>query len=74
MKDVTSTEAKQTATQFRLHHWITVVNPTNSRLLLQACDNCGVVKSENTVVRACSMPPGQRLISDSLNAELSLTA
>ncbi|NND00107.1 MAG: hypothetical protein HKN85_07995 [Gammaproteobacteria bacterium] len=45
------------------HKWVTVVNPTNRQLLLQACDNCGVVKSENTVIAECPKPQGQHLIS-----------
>ena len=48
------------------HRWITVINPINSRLLLQACDNCGVVKSQNSVLRGCSKANGQQLISGSL--------
>ena len=56
------------------HQWITVVNPTNHSLLLQACDNCGVVKSENSVVRRCSMPKGQKLISAEMSRELQETA
>jgi hypothetical protein len=54
----------------RKHHWITVLNPTNSQLLLQACDNCGVVKSENSVLKPCARPDGQQLISGSLGGEL----
>ena len=56
------------------HQWITVINPTNHSLLLQACDNCGVVKSENSVVRRCAMPQGQRLISAEMSSELLETA
>lgn len=59
---------------FREHDWITVVNPTNRRMLLQACDNCGVVKSENTVVQACKEPQAKGLISNSLLKDLRLTA
>ncbi|MEM7358098.1 MAG: hypothetical protein AAF431_03260 [Pseudomonadota bacterium] len=54
------------------HEWITVVNPTNSRVLLQACDFCGVVKSENSVVSHCSNAHGERLISSSLGDDLRL--
>ena len=58
----------------RDHDWVTVVNPTNRRLLLQACDNCGVVKSENTVVQQCRQPAGERLITGSLAQDLRYTA
>ena len=52
------------------HQWITVVNPTNRRLLLQACDNCGVVKSENSVLNRCAKPMGQHLITSSMGKDL----
>lgn len=58
----------------RPHSWITVVNPTNRRMLLQACDHCGVVKSENTVVKQCSAEPGAHLISESLSSEMRVVA
>lgn len=45
------------------HVWVTVINPTNHRLLLQACDDCGVVKSENSVTRHCRAASGLGLIS-----------
>ena len=45
------------------HQWVTVVNPTNSRLLLQACDDCGVVKSENSVRKMCLADKGRALVS-----------
>jgi len=51
------------ANDHRKHGWITVVDPTNQRSLLQACDHCGVVKSENSVVKACSGVAGSELIS-----------
>jgi len=51
------------ANDHRQHAWITVVDPTNQRSLLQACDHCGVVKSENSVVKACSGVAGTQLIS-----------
>jgi len=56
------------------HEWITVVNPTNRRMLLQACDNCGVVKSENTVARGCTRPAGEGVITKSMNQALRLIA
>ncbi len=51
------------ANDHRQHGWITVIDPTNQRSLLQACDNCGVVKSENSVVKACTGVAGSELIS-----------
>lgn len=53
----------QAANDNRQHGWITVIDPTNQRSLLQACDHCGVVKSENSVVKACSGVAGSELIS-----------
>ena len=54
------------------HQWVTVVNPLNQQSLLQACDNCGVVKSENSVVRACTAPMGQGLISAALTVSFDV--
>ncbi len=53
-----------------LHHhlWVTVPNPVNRRMLLQACDNCGVVKSPNTVRKNCSAEPKQNIITKALHA------
>ena len=50
------------------HQWVTVVNPINHRALLQACDSCGVVKSENTIVRSCKTLPRLGLISNAIEA------
>jgi len=50
----------------RKHAWVTVVNPMNHQTLLQACDQCGVVKSENSIIRSCKAPSGQALISSSM--------
>ena len=50
------------------HRWVTVVNPLNHHTLLQACDGCGVVKSENSIIRACKADKHIHLISDSLQA------
>ena len=58
-------DGAQSPTRIKLHHWVTVINPTNHRLLLQACDDCGVVKSENTVIRSCRADRGLGLISRS---------
>jgi hypothetical protein len=58
----------------RDHDWVTVVNPTNRRMLLQACDKCGVVKSENTVVQQCRRPDGEHLITGSLARDLRYIA
>lgn len=54
----------------REHRWVTVVNPTNQQLLLQACDNCGVVKSENSAVKPCAQSDGQHLISGSMSKDM----
>jgi len=56
------------------HTWVTVVNPSNKRLLLQACDDCGVVKSENSVVKPCRAQKGQALISAALRATFQLVS
>ena len=53
------------------HSWVTVINPRNNRTILQACDDCGVVKSENSIVKNCRATPGQAVISNYL--ELSKT-
>ncbi len=47
----------------RTHSWVTVVNPINHTHVLQACDHCGVVKSENSIVRACSGEQTSRLLT-----------
>ena len=52
------------------HKWVTVINPTNRRVLLQACDNCGVVKSENTVIQDCSQPHARHLISGAISKHM----
>jgi len=52
------------------HKWVTVVNPINHRSLLQACDNCGVVKSENSIVRSCKVTNTVNLISSALSSDL----
>ena len=49
------------------HVWITVVNPTNQRKLLQACDNCGIVKSENSIIRSCKAAKNSGLISSAMS-------
>jgi len=56
----------------RKHDWVTVVNPMNQQLLLQACDNCGVVKSENSVVKRCKAPQHQALISSAMAISLQV--
>lgn len=50
------------------HAWVTVPSPINKRVLLQACDNCGVVKSQNTVRKQCHAEPELRIISSALQA------
>ena len=56
------------------HSWVTVVNPTNHRLLLQACDDCGVVKSENSTMRRCRARKGQSLVSGRMSIDKEKTA
>ena len=56
------------------HQWVTVVNPTNHRLLLQACDDCGVVKSENSILRTCRASKGQGLVSRCVSTEVQLVS
>jgi len=58
----------------RKHAWVTVVNPVNQRLLLQACDDCGVVKSENSIIRSCKAEKGLALISRSSGGTLRVVA
>jgi len=47
------------------HNWVTVVK-------LQACDDCGVVKSENSVIRNCRAGKGRALISKASQSNLQL--
>lgn len=54
------------ANDVRQHLWVTVEDPTNRRSLLQACDDCGVVKSENSVIRNCKADFGAALITGSI--------
>lgn len=56
------------------HRWVTVVNPLNKRALLQACDKCGVVKSENTMQKECSMPDSSSVIIPAALHEIRLIA
>lgn len=48
------------------HSWISVINPRNQRSLLQACDDCGIVKSENSILKNCTAIPGQAMISSAV--------
>lgn len=50
------------------HQWVTVVNPYNRRSLLQACDDCGVVKSENSMIKRCTAGKGVGIISRAMQA------
>lgn len=45
------------------HTWVTVRNPMNESALLQACDHCGVVKTQNTAIKNCSADPGHFILS-----------
>ena len=56
------------------HNWITVINPTNHRLLLQACDHCGVVKSENSILKACRAPKHQQLVSNLMSLDAKMVS
>lgn len=64
---VSSDRTISAANDFRQHIWVTVEDPTNRRSLLQACDDCGVVKSENSVIRSCKADSGAALISGSVS-------
>lgn len=48
------------------HNWVAVPDPYKKRALLHACDNCGVVKSENTSMKNCTARLDQRMITDAL--------
>lgn len=72
---VLATNSSRTFTSRRAtqqHVWVTVIDPLNQRSLLQACDDCGVVKSENSVVKRCRAPRGQALISSALAIDQAL--
>lgn len=56
------------------HQWVTVINPTNHRLLLQACDDCGVVKSENSVLKRCHASKGQGIVSRCMASRVQLVS
>ena len=49
------------------HQWVTVINPINHRSLLQACDSCGVVKSENSIIRNCKAVNNSGLITGAMD-------
>ena len=48
------------------HSWISVIDPRNQRSLLQACDDCGIVKSENSIIKNCRATPGKAMVSSSI--------
>jgi len=50
----------------RKHQWVTVINPINHQSLLQACDCCGVVKSENSIIRNCKAANNGGLITGAM--------
>jgi len=54
------------------HRWVTVVNPYNQVSLLEACDDCGVVKSENSVIKRCLANKGTGLISNAMEATVQI--
>lgn len=47
------------------HQWVSVLDPRNYQTLLQACDDCGIVKSESSMARNCRGERGQGVISKS---------
>lgn len=49
------------------HSWISVINPRNQLSLLQACDDCGIVKSENSMIKNCRATPGLAIISGAVD-------
>ncbi len=59
---IAKSNAGDAVKEYAQHDWVTVVNPTNHQKLLQACDHCGVVKSENSVTRKCRAPHSQSLL------------
>jgi len=68
---LSQTASQKFSPQFS-HQWVSVVNPYNRRSLLQACDDCGVVKSENSVIKRCTANKNQGLISRALYASVNL--
>lgn len=48
------------------HQWVTVPNPIKRRALLEACDNCGVVRSANTMLQYCKADADQKIITTAL--------
>jgi len=54
------------------HAWVTVIDPRHRRSLLQACDDCGVVKSENSIIRNCTAQHGQAVLSSALNTSTQI--
>ena len=56
------------------HNWVTVRNPNNYQMVLQACDHCGVVKSENSVVKSCSGDKSARLISNLVDHSIAVAS
>jgi len=71
-ESATTTDKRSKRRTNKRHAWVTVVNPNNSRSLLQACDDCGVVKTENSLIRSCRARHGQGVISSSMNTSALL--
>ena len=68
INNFTSRSRRQVKRESFGHTWQTVINPVSKNHVLQACDHCGVVKSENSIVKACRGNSNARLLSsDSLN-------
>lgn len=49
------------------HQWVSVLDPRNNRSLLHACDDCGIVKSENSIARNCRATPGIGMVSSGVS-------
>ena len=54
------------------HFWVTVINPYNQVSLLQACDDCGVVKSENSIAKRCTASKGTGLITKAMQDSVQI--
>lgn len=67
-KDIFNQSSFSVSHQSVTHKWVTVVNPYSKMSLLQACDDCGVVKSQNSISKRCKANKGVGLISSALLA------
>ena len=69
---ISPNSAIHAANDRREHVWVNVIDPINQRSILQACDDCGVVKSENSVIRNCRADYGTALISSLIMTKTQL--